>query len=491
MSITTCQKVTLISCSVLCVSLFLPRMLLPRAKEDTFQKEVGPGFYPPMMHRAPLSQDPEQWGVDPVHALTHHTETVAKVRGIGRKTSLMTQVIPIYGFGILLYIIYIIYKLTCKAKPPKHDDYITTYKAQMDYTQLNEYELAKLQRRLLQTEQMMEMIVSGKSRGAGSGRSRKSKQSKREEKLLRHLRQITELMQEGRLEGASPEVEAEEVPYFAGWEGYPEETYPEYEDEPCNRKRCKLVPLVVTLSQPTAEALAERMEQEEEDIGPRKLEVLHEEDEEDEEDEEEEIEEEGDEESENITKKEEEEDEEVVDDLEEEEEEEEDASRCLLSPPSPMLASEKKEFLGLELSTELRSHSPGKKITFSDHRDVYRYPREDSCEEDRGGQEQEEEEEEGKEEDEEEEEEESETEEVVTGVREEPGEVDEEDPVMEAESLQFSCEVGSNPEREAEETGGTLTEVGEDSAPPEGPVPEQQPEHWAVSGLRMRNRRDT
>ncbi|KAJ0056630.1 hypothetical protein NL108_010583, partial [Boleophthalmus pectinirostris] len=339
----------------------------------------GPGFYPPMMHRAPLSQDPEQWGVDPVHALTHHTETVAKVRGIGRKTSLMTQVIPIYGFGILLYIIYIIYK----------------------------------------------------------------------EKLLRHLRQITELMQEGRLEGASPEVEAEEVPYFAGWEGYPEETYPEYEDEPCNRKRCKLVPLVVTLSQPTAEALAERMEQEEEDIGPRKLEVLHEEDEEDEEDEEEEIEEEGDEESENITKKEEEEDEEVVDDLEEEEEEEEDASRCLLSPPSPMLASEKKEFLGLELSTELRSHSPGKKITFSDHRDVYRYPREDSCEEDRGGQEQEEEEEEGKEEDEEEEEEESETEEVVTGVREEPGEVDEEDPVMEAESLQFSCEVGSNPEREA------------------------------------------
>ncbi|KAJ0002242.1 hypothetical protein NQD34_002038, partial [Periophthalmus magnuspinnatus] len=372
MSITTCQKVTLISCSVLCVSLFLPRMLLPRAKEDTVQKEVGPGYYPPMMLRAPLSQDSEQLGLDPVHALTHH-QTVARLRGIGRKTNLMTQVIPIYGFGILLYIVYIIYK--------------------------------------------------------------------REEKLLRHLRQITELMQEGRLEGTSPEMEAEEVPYFAGWEGYPEETYPQYEEEPWNRKRCKIAPLVVTLSQPTAEALAERMEQEEEDLGPRKLEVLHEEDEEEEEEEEEEErEEEGESEGEAQQIKEEEDEEEVVDVLEEEEEEEEeDESRCLLSPPSPMLASEKKEFLGLELSTELRSHSPGKKITFSEHRDVYRYPREDACEEDKGGQEEEEEAEE-------EEEEESETEEEVPAVREEP---DEEDPVMEAESLQFSCDVGTNPEREA------------------------------------------
>lgn len=53
------------------------------------------------------------------------------------------------------------------------------------------------------------------------GRRRKSKTttSKKEEKLLRQLRQITQLMQEGRLEGASPEMEAEEVPYGADWEG--------------------------------------------------------------------------------------------------------------------------------------------------------------------------------------------------------------------------------------------------------------------------------
>uniref|UniRef100_A0A3B4B704 Resistance to inhibitors of cholinesterase protein 3 N-terminal domain-containing protein n=1 Tax=Periophthalmus magnuspinnatus TaxID=409849 RepID=A0A3B4B704_9GOBI len=336
MSITTCQKVTLISCSVLCVSLFLPRMLLPRAKEDTVQKEGKVCSSCCQMHH---------WGLSlGGHTLSDAT-TVARLRGIGRKTNLMTQVIPIYGFGILLYIVYIIYKVQQRCDVQNED-----------------YELVKLQRRLLQTEQMMEMIVSGKSRG-----------SKREEKLLRHLRQITELMQEGRLEGTSPEMEAEEVPYFAGWEGYPEETYPQYEEEPWNRKRCKIAPLVVTLSQPTAEALAERMEQEEEDL-------------------------------------------------------------------------------------------------------------EDACEEDKGGQEEEEEAEE-------EEEEESETEEEVPAVREEP---DEEDPVMEAESLQFSCDVGTNPEREAEEeTGGALTEAGEDFVPPQGPVPEQQSKHRTNSGLRMRNRRDT
>lgn len=37
--------------------------------------------------------------------------------------------------------------------------------------------------------------------------------------MLFQLRQFTQLIQEGRLEGASPEMEAEEVPYGADWEG--------------------------------------------------------------------------------------------------------------------------------------------------------------------------------------------------------------------------------------------------------------------------------
>lgn len=37
--------------------------------------------------------------------------------------------------------------------------------------------------------------------------------------MLFQLRQFTQLIQEGRLEGATPEMEAEEVPYGADWEG--------------------------------------------------------------------------------------------------------------------------------------------------------------------------------------------------------------------------------------------------------------------------------
>uniref|UniRef100_A0A8D3C1Z5 Resistance to inhibitors of cholinesterase protein 3 N-terminal domain-containing protein n=1 Tax=Scophthalmus maximus TaxID=52904 RepID=A0A8D3C1Z5_SCOMX len=131
MSITTCQKVTLISCSVLCISLFLPRMLLPRGKKEMEHPEVGPGFYRPVMHRLPSPEDSDQWGVELSHSMTHSAEAMAKVKIIGRgkKYNLMAQVIPIYGFGILLYIIYIIYKVSTitnhkgflKTKQPGHE----------------------------------------------------------------------------------------------------------------------------------------------------------------------------------------------------------------------------------------------------------------------------------------------------------------------------------------------------------------------------------
>uniref|UniRef100_M3ZXN7 RIC3 acetylcholine receptor chaperone n=1 Tax=Xiphophorus maculatus TaxID=8083 RepID=M3ZXN7_XIPMA len=190
MTITTCQKVTLISCSVLCVSLFLPKMLLPRGKNE----RVGPGFYPPGMHQLSVSDDPEQWEVDSSRSLTHTVEARVKVQSIGRgkKYNLMAQVIPTYGFGILLYILYIMYKVITATYPSNW-----------------------LQEKLLQTEMMLDRIVSGRSHCSSS----KTSTSKKEEKLLRQLRQITLLMQEGRLEGASPEMEAEEVPYGADWEG--------------------------------------------------------------------------------------------------------------------------------------------------------------------------------------------------------------------------------------------------------------------------------
>lgn len=74
---------------------------------------VGPGFYPPLMHQLPLPEDPGQWAVDPSYSVIHGAEAKAKAKGIGRgrKYNLMAQVIPIYGFGIFLYIFYIIYKV--------------------------------------------------------------------------------------------------------------------------------------------------------------------------------------------------------------------------------------------------------------------------------------------------------------------------------------------------------------------------------------------
>lgn len=65
------------------------------------------------MHQLSLSEDPERWAVDPSYTMTHSAEAMAKVKGIarGKKYNLMAQVIPIYGFGILLYILFIIYKV--------------------------------------------------------------------------------------------------------------------------------------------------------------------------------------------------------------------------------------------------------------------------------------------------------------------------------------------------------------------------------------------
>ncbi|XP_037615235.1 protein RIC-3 [Sebastes umbrosus] len=462
MSITTCQKVTLISCSVLCISLFLPRMLLPRGKKELGRPEVGPGFYPPAMHRLSLPVDPERWGVDPSYSMAHSAEAMAKMKGIGqgKKYNLMAQAIPIYGFGILLYMLYIIYKLTCKGKATPSGYCTPVTKANMENKIPPDHDLVKLQERLRRTEMMMERIVSGKSHGSGSGRRRKSKgsTSKKEEKLLKQLRQITQLIQENRLEAASPEMEAEEVPYCVDWEGYPEETYPEY-DEPYKRRGFDIFTLEEPPRQPTAEALAERMEQEEEEIMARKLSIVQELDEDVEEEEAEEEEEED-----------EDKEDEVEEETEEEEDEEEKAEkRQLLSLALSQPAEEQKqERLGLEVSKELQCLNGVKKqISFSDFKDVFHYPKEETYEE-------------------EEEEKEDEVEEEDEGTEvEEEEEADEDDPVMEAESLLFSCVGCPNPEEEAEEDKEELM------SEEDGSIHADMPKEVGASGLRMRNRRET
>ncbi|RXM27163.1 Protein RIC-3 [Acipenser ruthenus] len=270
----TFQKVTLVSCVVLCISLLLPKMLLSSRKKDAGQQEAGPGRFPPMMHRQKMSIPK-----------SHNAEAVAKAKGAsgggggmgGGRTSFMAQIIPVYGFGILLYILYILFKLyiflipipvggLCKQAPYcKYNikclsmslSYQDSGILDLLYLQAN-YELAQLQEKLKETEEVMETIVSKVEHNPDTI---KSVTSEHEEKLLRQLKEITRAMQEGKLiEGISPEKEAEEGPYMEDWEGYPEETFPIY-DEPANSKH-KYDTIVVDRfdpDQPTAEELAERV----------------------------------------------------------------------------------------------------------------------------------------------------------------------------------------------------------------------------------------
>ncbi|XP_055777399.1 protein RIC-3 isoform X2 [Salvelinus fontinalis] len=445
MSMTTLQKVTLISCSVLCLSLFLPKMLLPRGKKDVGQPEVGPGYYPPMIHRLQMPEEGlGQWMEGSHDSGPHSPEVLAKVKGMGTlqirgatKSNLISQAIPIYGFGILLYILFIIFKMTTrpKGKSTKLVCRFPTISSEAWQKKRND-ELAQLQEKLLETERVMERIVSRRSSTPDSRTSSKVRRaSKQEEKLLRKLSKISRVMQEVRLmEGATPEMEAEMVPYTADWEGYPEETYPQYE-EPGGRRSGSYDPITILEEPaadseiPTAEALAEEVVDEEED--------------------------------------------DVEDDAKEEE-----LQLCLPPPPE-----------GWKEETGSSPSRVKKQIRFSDHKDVFHYPKQDTVYEYRYEEVKEEEEEEDEEE---EVEEEKEEEEQVDETEEEVA--DEEDPLMEAEALSFSCDVCSNPEAEAEEEMEEEEEyilLSQSEETDSFTPPDMAGELGIGSFLRMRNRRET
>ncbi|KAK1159801.1 protein RIC-3-like [Acipenser oxyrinchus oxyrinchus] len=229
MSMSTFQKVTLVSCLVLCISLLLPKMLLSKGKKEAGQQEAGSGRFPPTMHRQKMS-----------FPKSHNTEAMAKITSKGTNT--------------------------------KPDQRFFALNNRNTKTKITNYELAQLQEKLKQTEEVMETIVSKVEHNPDTI---KSVTSEHEEKLLRQLKEITLAMQEVKLiEGISPEKEAEEGPYMEDWEGYPEETFPIY-DKPacCRHKYDTIVVDRFDLDQPTAEELAERvgeietMAQEEETAG--------------------------------------------------------------------------------------------------------------------------------------------------------------------------------------------------------------------------------
>ncbi|KAM6308635.1 protein RIC-3 [Aegotheles albertisi] len=273
MAYSACCRVAMVSCLVLCVSLLLPRTFLSRGgrQEPGAAPLAAPappegklGHFPPRMH---YQATPDSRAA-PHFPRSHLAEAVAKAKaggggggstgGTGR--GLVGQIIPIYGFGIFLYILYILFKLASKGKTTAGERKCSTAAPGNMKRKITDYELTQLQEKLRETEEAMEKLINRV--GPNCDSRTQNVTTDQEKRLLQQLREITRVMKEGKfIDGISPEKEAEEAPYMEGWEGYPEETYPVYDNSDCfKRKQDTIFVDYPDLSQPSAEELAERME---------------------------------------------------------------------------------------------------------------------------------------------------------------------------------------------------------------------------------------
>ncbi|XP_066496262.1 protein RIC-3 isoform X2 [Tiliqua scincoides] len=273
MAYSTFRKVALASCLVLCVALLLPKAFLSRAwrqQEPAHAASPAPegktSQYPPTMHHQIA---PEVRLTATQFPRSHLAEAVAKAKGAsgggggggggGSGRGLVGQVIPIYGFGILLYILYILFKLSSKGKTTTIERKCPLPPSGNMNRKITDYELAQLQDKLKETEEAMEKLINRVGPNCERAQNVTTDQEKR---LLQQLREITKVMKEGKLiDGISPEKEAEEAPYMQDWEGYPEETYPVYDNSDCFKRRQDTILVdYPDPNQPSAEEIAERME---------------------------------------------------------------------------------------------------------------------------------------------------------------------------------------------------------------------------------------
>lgn len=238
---------------VLCVSLLLPKTFLNRGKQP---EGNGGRFSSAAPHGKPVDA---RGGGFP---RSHLSEAVSKAKagggGSNSRQSLVGQIIPIYGFGILLYILYILFKLSSRGKNVKLEPKSVPIANGNLKRKITDHELSQLQDKLKETEEAMEKIIS---RLGPNNERDKNVSNDEEQQLLQRLKEITRVMKEGKiLEGVSPEQEAEEAPYMEEWEGYPDETYPVYDPSECKRKPKTILVDRSLLNQPTAEEIAEQME---------------------------------------------------------------------------------------------------------------------------------------------------------------------------------------------------------------------------------------
>ncbi|XP_075784128.1 protein RIC-3 isoform X2 [Pelodiscus sinensis] len=263
MAYPTVRKVAMVSCLVLCVSLLLPRTFLSRGgrqEPGSATPEGKTSHFPPMMHH---QVSPEGRSSGAHFPRSHLAEAVAKAKGSGGGSGsgrgLVGQIIPIYGFGILLYILYILFKLSSKRKTTTVERKSPAAIPGNMNRKITDYELTQLQEKLRETEAAMEKLINRVGPNCDRVQNVTTDQEK---KLLQQLREITRVMKEGKLiDGISPEKEAEEAPYMEDWEGYPEETYPVYDHSDCYKRRQDTILVdYPDQNQPSAEEIAERIE---------------------------------------------------------------------------------------------------------------------------------------------------------------------------------------------------------------------------------------
>ncbi|XP_072242483.1 protein RIC-3b [Leuresthes tenuis] len=232
MAMSTFQTITLATCLVLCVALLLPKMLLSRGRKDAAERPEGSGNFPPMMHRHAAPEGRGQRSAGSGFSRAHNPETVSRGKGAGTgagtggKSNLAGHIIPVYGFGILLYILYILFKITSKGSSKPADGRFPPVRSENTKRKITDFELAQLQEKLRETELVMENIVSNAHHSPDRAKGVTADQ---EESLLQQLTEITRVMQEGQLvEGITAEKRTQE-----DWDDYPEEPQPHWEHSHC------------------------------------------------------------------------------------------------------------------------------------------------------------------------------------------------------------------------------------------------------------------
>ncbi|XP_074489857.1 protein RIC-3b [Sebastes fasciatus] len=238
MAMSTFQKVTLATCLVLCVALLLPKMLLSRSgRNDAAERPEGSGRFPPMMHRQAAPEGRSQRAAASGFNRAQNSEAVVRTKGAGTgagtggKSNLAGQIIPVYGFGILLYILYILFKITSKGNNKPTESRFPSVRSENMKRKITDFELSQLQDKLRATELVMENIVSNAHHSPDRVKGVTADQ---EESLLQQLTEITRVMQEGQLvENMEPEKKDPEE----DWEGsadYPEEPQQQWEHSRCS-----------------------------------------------------------------------------------------------------------------------------------------------------------------------------------------------------------------------------------------------------------------